>query len=472
MNQEELDKRIAELEQELRVLRSKRSDMSVSTRTVDVPVEYQAQFLAVEKRISEYFNDLMIDPESGEITAQGQRYIILRTDTISHEFIDFIVDRYSDQTPEEAVSIGNNFLYDNAKVFGKNDASAFHQKLGLSEAIDRLTAGPIHFAFTGWANVDIDEKSSPTPDENYFLKFIHENSFEAQSWLRAGKKSDIPVCTMNAGYSAGWCEESFGIPLTTVEVTCEARGDDKCLFLMAPTSRVQEYVDVESSKLQGEEIEVPVFFKRQKIEQELRESLQQKELLIQEVHHRVKNNLQVISSLLRLQMDNLSDDVFKDEFESTINRVMIMAAVHELMYQKKDFDKVNMRTYIREIAESLIQLYKITDTVSVELSIDIEDQNVDLERSIPLALILNEVICNAFKHGLKDGGSFFFRVSKENERFILEIGDTGPGFDDDEFVGKLGLPLIDILCEQIDAEKKVNNSKNGVIYTISFKIDE
>ena len=146
MNQEELDKRIAELEQELRVLRSKRSDLSVSTRTVDVPVEYQAQFLAVEKRISEYFNDLMIDPESGEITAQGQRYILLRTDTISHEFIDFIVDRYSDQTPEEAVSIGNNFLYDNAKVFGKNDASAFHQKLGLSEAIDRLTAGPIHFA--------------------------------------------------------------------------------------------------------------------------------------------------------------------------------------------------------------------------------------------------------------------------------------------------------------------------------------
>jgi two-component sensor histidine kinase len=106
------------------------------------------------------------------------------------------------------------------------------------------------------------------------------------------------------------------------------------------------------------------------------------------------------------------------------------------------------------------------------LSIDIEDQNVDLERSIPLALILNEVICNAFKHGLKDGGSFFLRVSKENERFILEIGDTGPGFDDDEFVGKLGLGLIDILCGQIDAEKKVNNSKNGVIYTISFKIDE
>jgi two-component sensor histidine kinase len=244
------------------------------------------------------------------------------------------------------------------------------------------------------------------------------------------------------------------------------------VYLMAPTSRIQEYVDVESSKLQGKEIEVPVFFKRQKIEQELRESVQQKELLIQEVHHRVKNNLQVISSLLRLQMDNLSDDVFKDEFESTNNRVMTMAAVHELMYQKKDFDKVNMRTYIWEIAESLIQLYKISDTVSVELSIDIEDQNVDLERSIPLALILNEVICNAFKHGLKDGGSFFLRVSKENERFILEIGDTGPGFDDDEFVGKLGLALIDILCEQIDAEKKVNNSKNGVIYTISFKIDE
>ena len=268
--------------------------------------------------------------------------------------------------------MGNNFLYDNAKVIGKKDAVAFHDRLDLKSAIEKLSAGPIHFAYTGWANVEIFPDSRPVADDDFVLKFQHHNSFEAQSWLKAGKKSEIPVCTMNCGYSAGWCEESFGIPLTTVEVTCEAKGDNECSFIMAPPNKIEDYVGEVLDLSKVANFEIPVFFKRKNIEEKLKESIEQKELLIQEIHHRVKNNLQVITSLLRLQMDNLSDPVLKDEFLSSINRITTMATVHEMMYREKDFDRMSMNSYFVDLTKSLVQSYAIDDSVEIDIDISIK----------------------------------------------------------------------------------------------------
>lgn len=472
MNEKELNRKIASLEKELRKLRELRSKSSDKLKSVIVPEPVTDLFLSVEKRICSYFNDLVMDPENGEITAQGQRYVLLRTDSLSHEFIDFIVERYNERPKNEAISIGNNFLYDNAKVLGKKDSLAFHRKLDLKDAVDCLSAGPIHFAYTGWANVEILPESNPVPNENYFLKFHHHNSFEAQSWIKAEKKSKIPVCTMNCGYSAGWCEESFGILLTTVEVTCEAKGDANCTFIMAPTDKIEQYLKGYTSKKQSKEIEIPVFFKRQKIEAELRSSIEQKEMLIKEIHHRVKNNLQVISSLLRLQMDSLENDEFKHEFESTINRVMTMATVHELMYQKKNFNQVNLQSYMEEIVTSLVLMYKIRPDTRVNINIQIPEVDVNLDKSIPLALILNEIICNSFKHGIEEGGELNIEMKESNGTFNIRIGDNGRGISGIVPNGGLGLALIEILCEQIDAVKTVENSKIGLSYTLEFDLKE
>lgn len=440
--------------------------------TVNVPEAISDMFLNIEKDIRNYFSDINIDPASGEITVQGQRYILLRSDSLSHEFVDFFKERYPEKTEQEAISIGNNFLYDNAKVFGKKDALAFHKKLNLKNPIEKLSAGPVHFAFTGWANVEIFEESRPVPDKDYFLKFTHHNSFEAQSWIKAGKKSSQPVCTMNTGYSAGWCEESFGMPLTTVEVSCEAKGDDSCTFIMAPTDRIEEYVGELHGENTEENIEIPVFFQRKNIEEQLRNSVEQKEMLIKEIHHRVKNNLQVISSLLRLQMGELKDDSLRDEFESSINRVNTMAVVHELMYQRKDFDSVNMYTYFEELVKSLVNLYSIKQNVEVEVKINVPEVDFDLGKSIPLALILNEITCNSFKHGLDEGGKFYLKLEKRVNDFLLIVGDNGTGIKNTEQEGGLGLALIDILLDQIDATKELNNSENGLEYRIVFQLEE
>lgn len=469
----DLENRIIELETELAALKREQFALSNEPETVIVPDEISPLFGAMEHRIREYFADLNLDPKSGEITANGQRYLLLRSDSMSHEFLDFIKERYGDRPQTEAVSIGNNFLYDNAKVIGKRDAIAFHEKLQLKEPIEKLSAGPIHFAFTGWANVEIFPESNPTADESFLLKFQHHNSWEAQSWIKAGKKSDIPVCTMNSGYSAGWCEESFSVSLTTVEVTCEAKGDDACTFIMAPTDKIEEYIEevIDLSSIQN--FEIPVFFKRKHIEEELKKSLKQKEHLIQEIHHRVKNNLQVISSLLRLQMDSFPDERLKDEFLSSINRANAMAAVHELMYQRNEFKQVRMDVYFDELFKALIALYETNDSIGIELDINIQDVQVNLEKSIPLALILNEITCNAFKHGLKDGGAFYLRLfEKEDGGYCLIVGDTGTGMDPEIDKTGLGIDLINILIEQIDAVQEVKNSKEGLEYKICFSLDD
>lgn len=252
-------------------MRLELANKSDSPDTVFVSEDMSGLFSEMEKKIRQYFSDMTVDPSSGEITVEGQRYILFRSDSLSHEFADFVKQRYSDRSEEEAISIANNFLYDNAKVIGKNDALAFHQKLNLVDPVEKLSAGPIHFAFTGWANVEIFDESNPSPDQDFILKYQHHHSFEAQSWLKAGKRSKNPVCTMNSGYSAGWCEESFGIPLTAVEVTCEASGDDACTFIMAPTERIEEYVGELSLGSDLKKVEIPVFFQRQRIEEQLRE---------------------------------------------------------------------------------------------------------------------------------------------------------------------------------------------------------
>ena len=423
--------------------------------TVIVPDSLSELFGGIEEKVEEHFTDFNYDPVSGEITAHGQRYILFRSDSMSYEFMDFIKERYSDRPEKEAESIGNNFLYDNAKVIGKKDAIAFHKSLDLKEPIEKLSAGPIHFAFTGWANVEIFPESNPVPGDDFVLKFQHHNSFEAQSWMKAGKKSKIPVCTMNCGYSAGWVEESYDTALTTVEVTCEAQGADACTFIMAPPHKIEQYIEEVLDVSPDHEIEIPIFFKRKNIEEQLKQSLHQKEVLIQEIHHRVKNNLQVISSLLNLQMAKQTNASFRKEFGTSINRVRTMAMVHELLYQKKSIESFEMKTYFTELAKSLINTYLEVPNIEVNIDINVKNHALSLERSIPVALIMNEITCNAFKYGLKSGGRFKLTMKEAKANYILVIGDDGPGYNTDELADGLGFSLIDVLCDQLDADIQV-----------------
>ncbi len=210
--------------------------------TVRVPDQFKEIFLKAQDYVKRYFEDNAANPEHGTIEISGERYILVRAASMSTEFFDLVTSLYQDRGHEEAQKVAKSFLFDIAHALGKADAREFHSKMDVTNPIEKLSAGPIHFAYAGWAFVDILPESHPSPDDNYFLIYDHPFAFEADSWLRHQRKTDFPVCVMNAGYSSGWCEESFGIPLVAVEVECRAAGDEHCRFIMAPPSRIEQYI--------------------------------------------------------------------------------------------------------------------------------------------------------------------------------------------------------------------------------------
>jgi DNA-binding CsgD family transcriptional regulator/predicted hydrocarbon binding protein len=255
--------------------------------TVSVPENLNKIFLTAQNYVSNYFSNGQKDPEKGLIEFSGERYILVRASSMSKGFFDMMTLLYKDRGEEEARALSLNFLFDMAHSIGKADAKSFFSKMKVTNPIEKFSAGPIHFAHTGWASVKIHPLSKPTADENFYLIYDHPNSFEAQAWLEKKETTTFPVCVMNAGYSSGWCEESFGISLVTAEIECRAKGDRHCRFIMAHPSRIKDYISDYSKKAyikyeHYEKIDIPEFFKRKRLQDELRNHKAQLEQLIQE----------------------------------------------------------------------------------------------------------------------------------------------------------------------------------------------
>ncbi|MCP4650433.1 MAG: GAF domain-containing protein [PVC group bacterium] len=242
--------------------------------TVKVPEPFEPIFQKAQEHVSAYFKDRKEDPSQGTIEIFNERYILIRAASMSIDFFEAIKKLYNDKEDVQASNIARQILFDLAHMIGRQDAKNFHNKMKVTDPIEKLSVGPIHFAYSGWASVDILPESKPSPDDNFYLIYDHPFSFEADSWKKQQKKSDFPVCIMNAGYSSGWCEESFRIPLVAMEIMCSATGDDTCRFIMAPPSKIEEkikqYQGVNTKK-QGKKInfEIPGFFLRKQLEKSL-----------------------------------------------------------------------------------------------------------------------------------------------------------------------------------------------------------
>lgn len=223
----------------------------MSLKTVKVPTPFESPFLSAEKAVSEYFASMNQDPTRGLITIGGERYVLVRAMSLSVHFLEFMKEMYPGLTEGEALEGASSVLFDMAFAIGKSDAHAYCAKLGVEDPIAKLSSGPIHFAHTGWAFVDIFPESNAVPDESFYLVYEHPQSFEADSWLARGEQTTFCTCHMNAGYSSGWCSESFGLHLAAREIQCRARGDAACRFVMAPRDRLEQQIEAYLAKHAG-----------------------------------------------------------------------------------------------------------------------------------------------------------------------------------------------------------------------------
>lgn len=466
---DEINNRIAELQEELSLLKKQKEAIQPS-KTVSYPEDFAGPFFKAQKEVCEYFEKISFDPEKANISIDGERYVLMRASSLSIDFFETIIQLYSDKGKEEARKIGQNFLFDISHVIGLEDAKEFHKKLNLTDPVSKLSAGPVHFAYSGWAYVDIID-GRPSPDENFYLKYTHPYSFEADSWIRKGKKSDFPVCIMNAGYSSGWCEQSFNVPLTAVEIKCRAKGDDECLFVMAPPQKINEYLDKEGYSTEHS-YDIPEFFERKQVEQELLNSLKEKTMLLQEVHHRVKNNLQIISSLLNLQSQYFTDKESLAKFNDMKNRIKAIAMVHEKLYKSDNVQYANFIEYIESIVDLLQESYG-TD-ITINLNTDkVQESKVPIEKAIPCGLILNELVSNSIKHAFSgdkvENPTINIVIELDDSKTRMVISDNGIGLPQDFDIREsdsLGLELVNSLVDQLDGEIHYS-SDNGTTFDLN-----
>jgi two-component sensor histidine kinase len=169
-----------------------------------------------------------------------------------------------------------------------------------------------------------------------------------------------------------------------------------------------------------------------KSKMQVEQQIKEKETLLKEVHHRVKNNLQTVSSLLSLQSRSIEDDTVKNLIKSSQNRVISMAMVHEMLYMRDDLSKIEFKSYVQELSEYLVKSVKGVDN-NIKLNLNIPDIQLGIDTAIPLGLLINEAISNALKYGIKDDedGEIHIALKQVHDQgFELEIGDNGPGYSD------------------------------------------
>ncbi len=233
------------------------------------------------------------------------------------------------------------------------------------------------------------------------------------------------------------------------------------------------YFLYQSIKLIKEEFD-DLFNEREQAEEQIKASLKEKETLLHEVHHRVKNNMQVINSLLKLQSNTIDDDHIKEILKDSQSRVYAMSAVHETLHGSDKLSEINLKTYLSRVTNSVFQTYSINHG-KVKLNSDVEDSPISLNYAYPLGLIINELISNSLKYAFPEDrpGEITVSTKKTDTEIELVVMDDGVGIPEEldwKNAKSLGLKLVRTLVEnQLDGSMDMQR-KNGTKFTIKLNI--
>ena len=215
--------------------------------------------------------------------------------------------------------------------------------------------------------------------------------------------------------------------------------------------------------------------KRKQAEAQIKSSLKEKETLLQEIHHRVKNNMTVISSLLKLQMNSLDNKEAKEALQDSQNRVQSMSMIHETLYRSDNLSAIDLKTYLSELGGTIFQNYSISN--KVQFKVEAENITIGAKQASPVGLIVNELISNCLKYAFTDDreGEILLKLKSNNENGVeLIVSDNGVGIPeafDLQKADSLGLKLVKMLAEnQLDGSLDME-SNNGTKFTIKFNTE-
>jgi len=203
---------------------------------------------------------------------------------------------------------------------------------------------------------------------------------------------------------------------------------------------------------------------------ELTQALEQKTALLHEVDHRVKNNLQLISSLLLLQNRRVTDPALKASLRGMLGRVNAIATVHRRLFQSEDVERFDVSAFIRDMVADLMGSAGRDD---IEMQLDLERVDIAAAKAAPLALVVNELLTNALRHGFPEGhgGRIFVGVSRLNGEFRIEITDNGVGVDKAGKATGFGLTIVQLLCQQLKAKCETTDAEPGARVVVLLPVN-
>ena len=258
-----------------------------------------------------------------------------------------------------------------------------------------------------------------------------------------------------------------GNELKQVEWTIKNKAGKEIVFMAHPSVLRTE------NRIDGLVMIIEDVTDRKRVENTLRTSLEEKEVLLREIHHRVKNNLQIISSLLSLQCIQLDDDETVDVLRECQGRVRTMAMIHENLYQSKDINHINFGNFVKKLLSDIFYSYRV-DPRSIKLTTNVENVDIGIETAMPCGLIINELATNSIKHAFPNGtGNISVELTSSglnNDSFILIFDDDGIGLPENltpENTKKLGLMVVNTLSNQLNAEMEIDRS-NGTRFIFNF----
>jgi len=420
-------------------------------KTVRVPDSMQGLFAAAEEVVSRFFRERVDDPAHGTIEIHGERYVLVRGAALSVEFFDLVRSLYGPEKSGEADEFARTILFDLAHAVGKTDARNFHDKMQLTDPIAKMSAGPVHFAHTGWAFVDIFPESRPSPDERFYLVFDHPYSFESDAWVRAGRASVFPVCIMNAGYSSGWCEASFGQSLVSAEILCRGKGDHTCRFIMAPperiSARIDEYIAAHpelATRAAG--FRIPDFFARKREEEALKKRQEELERGLRQsqkiealgrlaggIAHDFNNIVSVVlgQAMLAQRRVKPTDPLAKDLAKIVAAAERAASLTQQLLAfgrsQVARNEVLDLNGVVENIAHMIEQV--IGDDIEFSLQLAPDAGSVNADRT-QLEQVLMNLAVNA-RDAMPSGGRLSVGTARRDDSVELTVADTGVGMSEE-----------------------------------------
>ncbi|UCH97756.1 MAG: GAF domain-containing protein, partial [Candidatus Aminicenantes bacterium] len=291
--------------------------------------------------------------------------------------------------------------------------------------------------------------------------------------LRTGAPILAPPEVCEALKAAGEIEDLgtpsidwLGVPLKTT--------DNKTIGVLVVQTYEEglRYTEKDKDMLVFVSTQIAMAIQRKQAEDQVKKSLEEKEALLKEIHHRVKNNLAIIYELLELQSGSFQEPKLLDFFRSSKNRIKSMALIHETLFQSEDIARIDSDLYINSLVDHLNSAFGGGDS-SVHTNVRVENIPLSIDTAIPCGLIVNELVTNAFKHAFKKRrpGEIAIRLSREkNNSMTLEVSDNGIGLPPDLDIREastIGLQLVDILVRQLEASISIERN-NGTRFKINF----